>query len=122
VASGPMKTFDVTTEDRGEAVHIRLSGELDISTAPKVEDELARVEPNRPDLIILDLSRLGFMDSTGLRLLIAADTRARQEGRRLTIVKGPESVQRVFRITRLEERLEIVDEVPANGAERPASA
>jgi anti-anti-sigma factor len=112
-----MKTFDVTTEDRGATVHVRLSGELDISTAPKVEDELARVEPNRPDLIVLDLRNLAFMDSTGLRLLIAADARARQQGRRLTIVKGPEPVQRVLRITRLEERLEIVDEVPSDSAE-----
>jgi stage II sporulation protein AA (anti-sigma F factor antagonist) len=105
-----MKTFDVTTEDRGEAVHIRLSGELDISTAPKVEDELARVEPNRPDLIILDLSKLGFMDSTGLRLLISADARAREAGRDLAIVQGNEMVQRVLRLTRLDERLHIVED------------
>ena len=111
-----MKTFDVTADDRGDSVHLRLSGELDISTAPKVEDELARVEPNRPELIVLDLTDLAFMDSTGLRLLIAADTRARQQGRRLLIVKGPEAVQRVFRITRLEERLEIVDDVPSDPA------
>jgi anti-sigma B factor antagonist len=111
-----MKTFDVTADDSGGRVHLRLSGELDISTAPKVEDELARVEPNRPETIVLDLSNLAFMDSTGLRLLIAADTRARQQGRRLLIVKGPEAVQRVFRITRLEERLEIVDDVPSDPA------
>ena len=48
--------------------------------------------------------------------LDAADTRARQQDRRLTIVKGPEPVQRVFRITRLEERLEIVDDIPADSA------
>jgi len=111
-----MKTFDVTSEQRGDIVHVRLSGELDISSAPKVEDELARVEPDRPELIVLDLRNLAFMDSTGLRLLIAADTRARQQDRRLAIVKGPEPVQRVFRITRLEERLEILDDVPADGA------
>jgi anti-anti-sigma factor len=109
-----MKTFYVTSERRGGTVHVKLSGELDISSAPKVEDELARVEPDRPEVIVLDLRNLAFMDSTGLRLLIAADTRARQQDRRLTIVKGPEPVQRVFRITRLEERLEIVDEVPAD--------
>jgi anti-anti-sigma factor len=111
-----MKTFDVTSEQRGATVHVRLSGELDISTASKVEDELARVEPNRPETIILDLRSLAFMDSTGLRLLISADTRARNQGRKLLIVKGPEPVQRVFRITRLEERLEIVDDVPAEAA------
>jgi len=111
-----MKTFDVTSEQRGGTVLVKLSGELDISSAPKVEDELARVEPDRPPVIVLDLRSLAFMDSTGLRLLIAADTRARQEDRRLMIVKGPEPVQRVFRITRLEERLEIVDDVPADSA------
>ncbi len=112
-----MKTFDVTSEVRGDTAHLQLSGELDISTAPKVEDELARVEPDRPELIVLDLRNLAFMDSTGLRLLIAADTRARQQSRRLAIVKGPEAVQRVFRITRLEERLELVDDVPSDAAE-----
>jgi len=110
-----MKTFEVKSEQRGDVVLVKLSGELDISSAPKVEDELARVEPDRPERIVLDLRNLAFMDSTGLRLLIAADTRARQQARRLTIVKGPETVQRVFRITRLEERLEIVDDVPADG-------
>jgi anti-anti-sigma factor len=114
-----MKTFEVTSEQRGDVVHVRLTGELDISSAPKVEDELARVEPDRPGLIVLDLRQLAFMDSTGLRLLIAADTRARQQSRRLTSVKGPDAVQRVFRITRLEERLEIVDKVP-DGAADPA--
>ena len=115
-----MKTFDVTSEQRGDTVIVRLSGELDISSAPKVEDELARVEPDRPEVIVLDLRNLAFMDSTGLRLLIAADTRAREQQRRLQIVKGPETVQRVFRITRLEERLELVDDVP-DGAPEPAS-
>jgi anti-anti-sigma factor len=108
-----MKTFDVKTEDRGGAISLKLSGELDISTATKVEEELARVELGKPAQIVLDLSALDFMDSTGLRLLIAADARARDEGRRLTIVKGPEAVHRVFRITRLEERLDLVDEAPA---------
>jgi len=42
--------------------------------------------------------------------LITADERARDEGRRIVIIRGPDAVQRVFAITRLEERLEIVDE------------
>jgi anti-anti-sigma factor len=50
------------------------------------------------------------MDSTGLRLLITADIRARQDGRRLVIVQGNEMVQRVMRLTRLDERLDIVED------------
>jgi anti-anti-sigma factor len=98
----------VTIEQRGAAVHVLMSGELDISTATRLEDDLHRVEAEQPRLIVLDLAQLSFMDSTGLRLLITADARAREQGRRLAIVQGSEMVQRVLRLTRLDERLDIV--------------
>ena len=101
--------FGVTIEQRDGAVHVRLSGELDISTAQQLEDDLRRVEAERPELIVLDLRDLAFMDSTGLRLLIMADARAKEEGRRLAIGRGNEMIQRVLHLTRLDERLEIVD-------------
>jgi len=101
--------FSVTIEQRDGAVHLALSGELDISTAQQLEDDLMRIEAERPELIVLDLRDLAFMDSTGLRLLIMADSRAREEGRRLAIGRGNEMIQRVLRLTRLDERLEIVD-------------
>jgi hypothetical protein len=46
---------------------------------------------------------------------VTADERAREAGRRLVIVRGPDPVQRVFTITRLEERLEMVDDASAVG-------
>ena len=94
-------------------MHVALTGELDISTAQRLEDDLRRVESERPELIVLDLQPLTFMDSTGLRLLITADIRARQEARRLVIVQGNEMVQRVMRLTRLDERLDIVEDASA---------
>jgi anti-anti-sigma factor len=105
--------FDVTIEERPGVVYATLRGELDISTAASLEDELRRVEASAPPLMVLDLKQLDFMDSTGLRLLISADTRAREGGRRLVIVKGNEMVQRVMRLTRLDERLDIVDDAEA---------
>jgi anti-sigma B factor antagonist len=101
--------FGVTIERRDGAVHVALSGELDVSTAPQLEDDLRRVEAEQPDSIVLDLRKLTFMDSTGLRLLIMADARAREEGRRLAIGRGNDMIQRVLHLTRLDERLEIVD-------------
>jgi anti-sigma B factor antagonist len=101
--------FGVTIERRDGAVHVALSGELDVSTAPQLEDDLRRVEAEQPDSIVLDLHKLTFMDSTGLRLLIMADARAREEGRRLAIGRGNDMIQRVLHLTRLDERLEIVD-------------
>jgi anti-sigma B factor antagonist len=100
--------FEVTIEERGTAVHFTLTGELDISTAQRLEDDLRRIEAGGPELIVLDLQKLTFMDSTGLRLLITADARARENGRQVAIVQGNEMVQRVMRLTRLDERLNIV--------------
>lgn len=109
----PVEILDVSTEDRDGLVHVALKGELDLSTVAKVQDELRRVEDNEPPVVVLDLSRLTFLDSTGLRCLVTADERARESGRRVVIVRGPEPVQRVFAITRLEERLEMVDDASA---------
>jgi anti-sigma B factor antagonist len=108
-----MSILDLTTEERDGAVHLVLTGELDISSATRVEDEIGRVETGAPPVLVLDLRKLEFMDSTGLRLIVAADGRARDNGRRLVIVRGPDAVQRIFRVTRLEERLEIVDDPEA---------
>jgi anti-sigma B factor antagonist len=77
----------------------------------KVQEELRRVEASSPATLVVDLSKLTFLDSTGLRCIVTADERARAEGRRIVIVRGPDAVQRVFAITRLEERLEMVDDV-----------
>jgi anti-anti-sigma factor len=105
-----VEILEVRTDDRNGLVHVALVGELDLSTVAKVQEELRRVEANSPPTLVMDLSKLTFLDSTGLRCIITADERAREEGRRVVIVRGPDPVQRVFAITRLEERLEMVDD------------
>jgi anti-sigma B factor antagonist len=105
-----VEILQVTTEERERFVHVGLVGELDLSTVAKVQDELRRVEQSEPSTVVLDLSRLTFLDSTGLRCIVTADERAREAGRRVVVVRGPDPVQRVFSITRLEERLEMVDD------------
>jgi anti-sigma B factor antagonist len=105
-----VEILEIETEDRDGLVHVVLRGELDLSTVGKVQEELDRIEQSAPATVVLDLSKLSFLDSTGLRCLVTADERARQAGRRVVLVKGPDSVQRVFTITRLEDRLEMVDD------------
>ena len=105
-----MEILDVRTEDRDGLVHLALVGELDLSTVAKVQEELRRIEASSPATVVVDLSKLTFLDSTGLRCIVTADERAREAGRRMVVVRGPDAVQRVFAITRLEERLEMVDD------------
>jgi anti-anti-sigma factor len=105
-----VRALDWSVEERGPTVLLRLAGELDLSSAGDVESELKRIEEGSPEAVVLDLREVRFIDSTGLRVVITADERARQGGWRFSIVRGPEAVQRVFRITRLEERLDFVDD------------
>jgi len=104
-----MSDFDLTIEQRGDRVLVNLRGELDISTGMRLEADLERLERERPEVIVLDLRGLDFMDSTGLRIIINADARAREGGRRFVLIRGNDMVQRLLSVTRLDERLEIVD-------------
>ena len=108
-----MKLLELTTETDGTTVRLALTGELDIAGASRVEQELERIEREPPATIVLDLRELAFMDSTGLRVIVAADSRAREQARRLVIVRGTDTVQRIIEMTRLDERLEIVDDLAA---------
>lgn len=86
-----------------------LYGELDMSTADVLDRELARVAEAEPERIVLDLSGLDFLDSSGLRSLLRAHTRAREDGGRLTLLRGRPEVQRVFEVTATDELLPFED-------------
>jgi anti-sigma B factor antagonist len=101
-----VSSLEVVHESTDAGSTVRLSGELDISTANGLERVLTELgAPGGPARIVVDLSGLQFMDSTGLRLLVTADLRLRREGREMLLVPGPEAVHRVFRLALLEERL-----------------
>lgn len=102
--------LEVEALEREGAYEVVLRGELDLSTIERVEEEIGRAELSGAPLVVIDLRALTFLDSTGLRTIVTADQRARRAGRRLVVRKGPETVHRVFTITRLDERLEMVDD------------
>jgi anti-sigma B factor antagonist len=105
-----MSVFECRGSREGNHFRLSLFGELDIATAGQVDAALVDAERDAPAHIVLDLRGLTFLDSTGLRSLLGADMRAREEGRRLTLIQGPGAVRRVFEITGLEGRLEILDD------------
>ena len=107
-----MADLEIATRERPGVAVVALTGELDIAHTGAVEQALLAAEEGRRQLIVLDLRGLTFIDSSGLRVALEADMRARREARRLVIVRGSEAVHRVFLIALLDKRLEFVDEVP----------
>jgi anti-sigma B factor antagonist len=105
-----MRPLEVARTTNGSTVALSLTGELDISSAAEVEKALLEAEGERPKVLVVDLRPLSFIDSTGLRLILSADARARRDARRLVVVPGPERVHRVFLVTLLDKRLEFIDD------------
>jgi len=100
--------FKVETTESDGFVRIAVEGELDLATVALLEAEVRRVEATEAELIVIDVSALTFMDSTGLRLLIEAHLRSQQTGNRLRIIEGSVSVQKLLRLTELAEKLPII--------------
>jgi anti-anti-sigma factor len=100
----------IVVEVENPVTRVALDGELDLSEADRLERRLLEVERSSPPTLLLDLRDLTFIDSTGIRLVLEADARARRDARRLALVRGPDEVHRVFLIALLDKRLEFVDE------------
>ena len=100
-------SLGVRSEREGEALIIELVGELDLDGAPRLEEALREAEASDAASIVVDLSALDFIDSTGLRLLVMAAERC--DGGRFSLLRGPKQVHRVFEITDLADRLPFAD-------------
>ena len=106
-----MPNLQFETTRNGKVAIIAPTGELDLSGAGVLQAEIDRLaEDNQLGGMVLDLRGLAFMDSSGLRLVVLADMQAREAGRRFALVRGDETVHRVFEITRMSERLDFVDD------------
>ncbi len=84
-----------------------MRGELDVSTGPRVEEEVRRAEAQAPDTLILDLRDVTFFDSTGLQLVLDADVRAREEGRNLIVRPGDGEPRRILELAEVADRLNL---------------
>jgi anti-anti-sigma factor len=80
-------------------VSVTLEGELDLASARKMQERLTAIEQEQPSRVVVDLGKLAFIDSTGLRVLLLADARAKEQGYELVLRPGEPSVQRVFEVT-----------------------
>ena len=103
-------TYDVSTS--GPAPLVRLEGEFDMAAAHQVESEFASLISTRPEEVVVDLSGLTFLDTTGLHVLLGLHEASQREGFRLSIVRGGEQIARVFDITGLDSVLPLIEQVP----------
>jgi anti-sigma B factor antagonist len=95
----------VRVESAGpDASIVSLAGELDLSTIPRMESQLFEQLRSHPG-VVLDLSRLSFIDSSGIGLLIKAFRSVDGEGKLHTVIAPGSQVERVFRLAGIDRAL-----------------
>lgn len=117
-----MTVLVVHSESHGSAVLVAAEGELDLDSAPTLREALARaVDESRAGTVLVDLSGVNFMDSTGLHALIWASRAAEQRGGWLRLVSPSPQVTRIIALTDLSQLLPAYDDLPSALASRPAA-
>lgn len=102
------EVLSVRGERRGDAYHVEPTGELDIATAELLEQELRSAQDSDAATIVLNLSGLTFMDSTGLRVVLDLNERCGGDDGRLRVIAGSPAVERLLDIVGLRERLPLI--------------
>jgi len=105
-------SFELAVDNNGDRVTFIPRGELDLATAPELETGVLDAVRDGAKPVVLDLRELTFMDSTGVRTIVAAHQLAEQTGHELRVVRPPRdsAVSRVIEISGIDDALGLVDE------------
>jgi anti-sigma B factor antagonist len=95
---------------------VHVSGEVDVHSAPQLREGLAAELDAATRAVVVDLTRVGFLDSTGLGALVAVRTAAGERGLALPVVCTSERIMKLFTITGLDGVFDIHQDVDAAAA------
>jgi anti-sigma B factor antagonist len=104
-ADNPNRQIRATVRTQDGMRVLELEGELDLETAPEVDAAIRATFPDTGDPVVLDMSRVGFIDSTGIRTVLEADLRAASP---VVFIAPSAAVARVLDLTRLNRRFMVV--------------
>lgn len=92
---------------------LAMSGEMDMSNAHELPATLAPLLRQQAQRVIVDLSQMSFIDSTGIRAVVTVTNGARESGGEVVLAAPSENVARTFEIVKLRDFVPIVDSVAA---------
>ena len=99
--------LNVTKEKNGTEMTMILEGKVDTATAPQLSDEIAKIM-DEVDVLILDLEKVEYVSSAGLRVFLATDQDMDEIGKHAKLKNVPESVMDIFDMTGFTEALDII--------------
>ena len=105
-------SFELGVEADDGRVSFIPRGELDLATAPELEEKVLEAVRGGDRSVVLDLRELTFMDSTGVRTIVAAHKAAEEAGTDLRVIRpgADNPVSRVIEISGIDDALGLIDE------------
>lgn len=88
-----------------DVVRVVPRGEIDLATVARTESRLREVRDAGFERVVLDLREVTFLDSSGLRMILAWHDECRRDGAEFRVLRGPAAVQRVFEVTGVADRV-----------------
>jgi anti-anti-sigma factor len=86
----------------GITVELGIRGEVDMASVATLREQLSRALANKPEILIVDLRAVTFIDSSGLHALLSARSRAVATGTALVVIRPTGPADRVFTLTGLD--------------------
>jgi anti-sigma B factor antagonist len=106
VIAGEQLTIEARQEP--DRIVLTLHGELDLVGVPRLQSELDRDAVDAADIVVLDLDDVQFIDSAGLRAILAAHELAVERGQQLALTPGSPQVQRLLSIAGVGGHLQTI--------------
>lgn len=103
--------FEIRTEQQGAVCSVAIDGEIDVYTAPQLRERIVTLIDGGCTNVIVDLSNVGFIDSSGLGVLVSALRRARERDGSVRVVCTQENILKIFRITGLDKVFPIFSDI-----------
>ena len=105
---GAADQLGIDVRRAADRVVVSLEGDLDMANAPRLQSTIEQAATDGDLMLVLDLQRLRFMDSTGLRLVLWARDRCQESDRQFALTPGSQQVQRLLSVSGAGEHLRII--------------
>ncbi|HEX7745822.1 MAG TPA: anti-sigma factor antagonist [Micromonosporaceae bacterium] len=115
-------SLTVQTEQRGDVVVVSIAGELDMATAPQLQDQITDLIDRGRCRIVFDLANLSFCDSTGLSVFVRAKNGCDDSGGVVRLAAPQRGVLRILEVSGLVEVLQTYPTVDEAVAADPSPA
>ena len=102
-----MEGFDLNVDQNGETAVVRVGGEIDLTSAPQLDEGLQDLVNGSVRDLTLDLSGVSFMDSTGLRVLLKTSKLLEGAGGKLALREPSDPVRRLLEVSGLDSHFEL---------------